>query len=410
MRHAPCAMRQSGEIVTHNDGSRCPLCGGENLLDVLRIEQVPVYCNVLWPDEQQARRAARGDLALRYCDACAHLFNAAFDPRLTEYTPAYDNSLHYSPRFNEYAEELAAELVTRYALRGKRIVEIGCGKGDFLRMLCTRGDNWGFGFDRSFEPHRAEDGTHERVLFFQEFYDEAHARRCRPDFLCCRHVPEHLEQPIDFLAGVRSTLGDRRESAFYCEVPNALFTLKDMGIWDLIYEHCGYFTLHSLSAAFTGAGFDVVAGDESFGGQFIWVVARPGTGHAAAPLPAGHAPAHLRRYADTFADQYRARVRAWRERLACMAQEGRRAVVWGGGSKGVTFLNVLREHHDIRYVVDLSPHKQGRYVAGTGQQVVSPDFLRSYGATDVIVMNPLYVDEISRMVRSMGLDLQLIPV
>jgi len=377
---------------------------------VLRIERLPVYCNVLWPDEQQARAAARGHLSLRYCGTCAHLFNAAFDPRLAEYTSAYDNSLHYSPWFNRYAEELATDLIQRHELRGKRIVEIGCGKGDFLRMVCARGDNWGFGFDRSFEPKRAEDVTPERVVFFQEFYNEGYAQRCRPDFLCCRHVLEHIQRPLDFLGAVRRTLDGRREVVFYCEVPNALFTLRDMGIWDLIYEHCDYFTLHGLITLFTRAGFDVIAGDESFGGQFIWVEARAGTGCADLSLTVGQTPAFLRRYAETFADQYRARVESWRTRLARMAQEGRRAVVWGGGSKGVTFLNVLQDYHDIRYVVDLNPHKQGRYIAGTAQQVVSPEFLRTYAATDVIVMNPAYLEEITTMVRNMGLDVRCVPV
>ncbi|MGH8468040.1 MAG: class I SAM-dependent methyltransferase [Gammaproteobacteria bacterium] len=388
----------------------CPLCGGASVLDLLRIEHVPVCCNVLYPDEYQARASPRGELALGYCVECAHLFNTAFDPHLTEYTPAYDSSLHYSPRFNQYAEQLAARLVERYALRGKRIVEIGCGKGDFLRMLCVQGGNRGFGFDRSFEPGRAGEAIQEDVIFFQEFYNAENAQYCRPDFVCFRHVLEHIQHPLEFLRTLRHAIGEQREVVHYCEVPNALFTLKDMGIWDLIYEHCAYFSLHSLVAAFTSAGFDVVAGDESFGGQFIWVEARPGFGRSEVKLATQQLPEHVRQYADAFAEQYRAKVQSWREQLARMARAGRRPVVWGGGAKGVTFLNGLDDHDTIRYVVDLNPHKQGRYVAGTGQEVVPPEFLGAYGPTDVIVMNPLYLDEITSAVRAMGLDVRVIGV
>ncbi|MGB5064689.1 MAG: class I SAM-dependent methyltransferase [Candidatus Competibacter sp.] len=386
----------------------CPICGSKEVFNLLCIEQVPVYCNVLWPDERQARAAARGTLTLGYCVTCAHLFNTAFDPHLTEYTPAYDNSLHYSALFNQYAVQLANRLADRHALCGKRIVEIGCGKGDFLRLLCAQGDNQGFGFDRSFEPERGGRMPQENVTFFQDFYNDEYARRCQPDFVCFRHVLEHIQHPLDFLGALYRSLSERRDAVLYCEVPNALFTLKDMGIWDLIYEHCAYFSLNSLGTAFNHAGFDVVASDESFGGQFIWVEARPGNGRSEVSLDVQQVPAHIRQYVDTFADQYRANVQAWRERLANMAGEGRRAVVWGAGSKGVTFLNMLNDYAaDVRYVVDLNPHKQGRYVAGTGQQVVPPEFLCSYPATDVIVMNPLYLDEITSAVRAMGLDTQV---
>ena len=393
--------------MAHEEAKQCPLCGGTNLLNLLRIEQVPVYCNVLWPDEQQALAAPRGELALHYCIACAHIFNAAFVPHLTDYTPDYDNSLHYSPRFNRYAEELAKNLVERHALHGKRIVEIGCGKGDFLRMLCMSGANRGFGFDRSFEPDRVVQSNQENVTFYQDFYNAEHARHCRPDFICCRHVLEHIQRPLDFLAALRETLRDGSPTTIHFEVPNALFTLKDMGIWDLIYEHCAYFTLNALISVFTRAGFEIVAADEAFGGQFIWVAGRPGSGASNVLLPADQHPAQIRKYANAFGDQYRANVQTWRQRLARMQRGGRRVVVWGGGSKGVTFLNVLKDHNDIRYVVDLNPHKQDRFIAGTGQRVVPPEFLHSYSTTDVIVMNPLYRDEINSNIIAMGLSSRL---
>lgn len=388
----------------------CPACGSAAVRDLLRIPQVPVYCNVLWPDREQALEAASGDLALGFCTDCTHLFNTAFDPKLTEYTAAYDNSLHYSPRFSQYAEQLAGGLIHRHGLKGKRIVEIGCGKGDFLRLLCAQGDNQGFGFDRSFEPERVAATTDERVSFFQDFYDAEFAKRCAPDFLCCRHVLEHIEQPRRFLQMLRSTLDARGDVSFYCEVPNGLFTLKDMGIWDLIYEHCGYFSLNSLIRAFSDSGFDVSAADESFGGQFIWVEARPANGRDKPTALVTEAVDEVRRYADSFAAKYRATVDEWLGRLAESSREGRRTVVWGAGSKGVTFLNVAAGRSGVEFVVDVNPHKQGRFVAGTGQQVLAPASLRSIGATDVIVMNPMYLDEVSSTIRSMGLDLGVVCV
>jgi SAM-dependent methyltransferase len=362
---------------------------------------------VLWPSESEAREAARGPLNIAYCRACAHVFNKEYDPNLADYGTAYENSLHYSPLFNEYAKGLAQRLIDRYSLRGKRIVEIGCGKGDFLRMLCEAGGNVGYGFDRSFEPERSQTDVGAEIAYFQDNYTGELAAQCRPDLLCFRHVLEHIDRPIDFLADLRNTIGDREDVVLYCEVPNALYTLKELGIWDLIYEHCGYFTLHSLVTAFQRAGYDVIAGDEAFGGQFVWVEAKVGAGHSRVSLPNEQGPTQIQPHADTFADQYRSSVRIWQERLAGFTREGRLPVVWGAGSKGVTFLNVLKGvGTEIQYVVDVNPHKEGRHIPVTAQRVVPPGFLSSYPATDVLVMNPLYLGEIEAAVREMGLDLR----
>jgi hypothetical protein len=336
-----------------------------------------------------------------------HVFNASDDASLTDYTPDYDNSLHFSPHFNHYAEELARSLVERYALHGKTLVEIGCGKGDFLMQMCEQGDNRGWGFDRSFDPERVDEGRRQRINFIQDFYTVEHADRLCPDFVCCRHVLEHIADPRSFLGELRHGFADRVDAVLYFEVPNALFTLKDMGIWDLIYEHCAYYTLSSLTQAATSSGFDVLAMGETFGGQFIFVEMRPGTGQVEVTVPEAHQPASVSPYADQFAEQYRDKVCTWRKRLRDLRQAGHTAVIWGGGSKGVTFLNVLGRESGIDYVVDLNPYKQGKYVAGTGQRVVSPEFLRTVRPTDVIVMNPIYESEIAVSVRALGLDARL---
>jgi len=386
---------------------RCAACGRESVIDLLDVAEVPAYCNVLWSHREQAHAAKRGAMSLKYCQACAHVFNAIYDPSLTDYTPSYDNSLHFSPQFNRFAAELAANLVERYDLHGGTLVEIGCGKGDFLVQLCERGKNCGWGFDRSFDPDRVDKARRQQINFVQDFYTAEHAGRLRPDFVCCRHVLEHIADPRSFLDELRRGFADRADAALYFEVPNALFTLKDMGIWDLIYEHCGYYTLSSLSGAVASSGFDVVAMGETFDEQFIFVEMRPGTGRVRGAVPETHLPANVGRYANQFAERYREKVLYWQERSRDLKKAARAAVVWGGGSKGVTFLNALGRESGIDYVVDLNPHKQGKYVAGTGQLVVSPEFLLKLRPTDVIVMNPIYENEIADSLQALGLDARL---
>ena len=91
-----------------------------------------------------------------------------------------------------------------------------------------------------------------------------------------------------------------------------------------------------------------------------------------------------------------------------MQKVDKTAVVWGAGSKGATFLNSLKIKNQIKYVVDINPRKQGKYIAGTGQKIVTPDFLINYQPDSVIIMNPVYIKEIYQMINEMGIFPDLI--
>jgi hypothetical protein len=184
------------------------------------------------------------------------------------------------------------------------------------------------------------------------------------------------------------------------EVPNALYTLRDMGIWDLIYEHCGYYTPASLHTLFARGGFTVLSVDETFGGQYLSLDALPADGESGGtPVT----PPELHGLVEAFARRYREKVDQWRETLQRAAGNGRRIVAWGGGSKGVTFLNILKDAAPIEALVDLNPRKQGMYAAGTGQRITAPAELSTLRPDVVIIMNPLYRREIEEQTAALGL-------
>jgi hypothetical protein len=86
-------------------------------------------------------------------------------------------------------------------------------------------------------------------------------------------------------------------------------------------------------------------------------------------------------------------------------------VLWGGGSKGVAFLTTLGlSLDDVAYAVDINPNKTGTYMAGTGQEIVAPDFLKSYRPDVVIIMNPVYLQEITQNLAGMGLTPEIMTV
>jgi hypothetical protein len=159
----------------------------------------------------------------------------------------------------------------------------------------------------------------------------------------------------------------------------------------------------ALERAFTSHGFQVVEQWETFDGQFLCLESRLATDNQTLTQQNSDRVNALGADIETFKTKFHDLVEQWEDRLSKLTAAGQRAVVWGAGSKGVTFLNLLAQQDGIEYVVDLNPRKQGMYVAGTGQKIVPPEFLQDYRPDVVIVVNPIYAGEIRQLLADLGL-------
>ncbi len=131
---------------------RCPSCASAGPSSFYELGHVPAHDALLMPDRESALADARGDIRLAFCPSCGFIFNASFDPQLQAYAPGYEGTQAFSPTFSAFAQRLASDLIARYNLHGKDILEIGCGMGEFLTLLCQIGNNRGVGFDPAYAP------------------------------------------------------------------------------------------------------------------------------------------------------------------------------------------------------------------------------------------------------------------
>ncbi len=367
---------------------------------------MPVHQNVLMSTRAKALACRRGDIRLGFCPSCGFVTNLAFDPSLVVYSPEYDNSQTHSPSFRAYLERLARSLVDRHGLHRKLIVEIGCGKGEFLTLLCRLGNNRGVGFDPSYVPR----DDNRDATFVRDFYSERYAGY-RGDLICCRHVLEHIPRPESILTPVRHSMTGNDGAVAFLEVPTLTWILRNVAFWDIFYEHCSYFTAGSLARLFAASGFIVTRVAEAFGGQYLWLEATlGGDGRSGpSPLPPVDSPADTLRDIGAFVKRFRARKEQTYDRIMSYVRSGERCVVWGAGAKGVTLLNTLRlTPGEVELVVDVNPSKQGKYVPGTGQEIVSPERLTSSRPGAILVMNPNYLAEIRGAVNRLGLAARVV--
>lgn len=389
-------------------GQGCPNCDQAAPREFYRVEGIPAQSCLLVNTRSEALAFPRADLALGFCDRCGFITNTLFDESVLRYGDQYEETQGFSPTFGAFARKLAQGLVDRFGLRGRRVLEIGCGKGEFVALLCELGAASGIGFDPAFVPGRTTGAAPARVEFRRENYSRAHAG-LETDLVVCRHTFEHIPRTLDLLRTLRSNLGPRKVPVVF-EVPDTGRVLREGAFWDIYYEHCSYFTPGSLARVFRLAGFDVTDLWMEYDDQYLLIAARPGNGGPPAPMRLEETPARTGALVADFARTSAASIARWRRTLADLHAAGARTVLWGGSSKSVGFLTTLGITREIELCVDINPYKQGKFMPGTGQKIVAPQELVDYRPTHAILTNPIYTGEIGEQLAGLGVSVQFIPL
>jgi SAM-dependent methyltransferase len=390
--------------VLELDGpTRCWSCGAAEPEVFHSVPQVPVHDTVVLSTAEQALAFPTGELRLAVCRTCGLVQNTAFDAALLDYGSAYEESQSHSPRFARFTAELVARLVAAHDLTGGSVLEVGCGKGDFLAELCRATGGDGLGFDPVFDPSRHDDPAARWRVLPRRFGPEDTGREA--DLVVCRHTLEHVPDVAELLGLLVRTAGRRPGAAVYLEVPDVLRVLREGAFWDVYYEHCSYFTAGSLADLSMRCGLVVDRLELVFDQQYLAL-----EGRAAAPAvpDRSHVPDLL-----AAVERFRREVEAvrgrWRQVFDAHADRGDEVVVWGASSKAVGFLTTLAaaDGPPVRRLVDVNPHKHGRYLPGLAQPVVAPEDLRSDPPALVVAMNPVYRDEIRADLDRLGVPAAL---
>lgn len=387
-----------------NHVRECIACAARDLKPFYAVRDIPVHSCLLLDARADALAYPRGDVELAFCQRCGLIQNVAFDPAVMDYSVDYEDSQAHSPRFVAFATELAQHLDRRYHLRDAAVVEIGCGKGDFLTVLSNVTGASGVGFDPAYRPGPVQADEAMRVRFVADRYSERYAD-VAADLVVCRHTLEHIHDVHSFVSMVRGAIGDRRDTAVLFEVPEVVRILAEEAFWDVYYEHCAYFSAGSLARLFRSCGFEVLDLWTGFDDQYLLLEARPGT--STTELPLEEEPQSLAPLVDRFGQRVPERLEALRAQLDGFVDTGHNVVLWGASSKAVSYLTSLGVGHEVTGVVDINPRKHGRYLAGTGHRILAPADLPVHHPDVVLLMNPAYADEVGHALRDMDVTARL---
>ncbi|MDH4119256.1 MAG: class I SAM-dependent methyltransferase [Acidimicrobiia bacterium] len=372
--------------------ARCKACGSSSLQVFYDGGTVPAHSCVLLDDAVGAATYPTGEVVLEVCGDCAFIQNGLFDDALIDYGQDCEESQAFSPAFNAFAGELARDLVDRYRLAGKEVVEIGCGKGDFLSLLVEAGIGSGTGVDPGYRAGRQSD---HRLDFVVDLFENV-AGDLEADLVVCRHTLEHIAEVRYFTEALAGVASRRSGAGVFVEVPDTVRVLTEGAFWDVYHEHCSYFTPGSLDRLLAGAGLtpDIRT---AFSDQYL--LAYSGRNERGRYDSVDEIAA----LAVSFGERVHHSIDEWRSVLGSAVKEGRRPVLWGGGSKAIAFLAALDLPEPMAAVVDINPYKQGKFLAGSGLEVIEPRGLLGIDPGLVVVMNGIYTEEITESLHAMGL-------
>lgn len=382
----------------------CPICTGTNTELFLKRESVPANQNLLVSSEEKAKSVPKGVLSLQRCRSCGFVFNQTFDLSLIHYGDSYDNTQHRSEAFQRHLEMLVNALVVEKGIQNSQIIEVGCGKGHFLESLITHplSQNRGIGFDSSYEGLLSRyDG---KLRFEKRFYDES-SSHLPADAIICRHVIEHISQPVEFLKTIKKTLAKSPHARLFFETPCLEWILKNRAMWDFFYEHCSYYTKDSLSLAFENAGFQINQVGHAFEGQYLWLEASIGT-----QKRGSYSLFEPLKQMDEYLCSEKKFIKSLTELIEKLLKKGRLAI-WGAGAKGVTFANLFdpkRKFFDC--VIDVNPRKQNHFIPGTGHPILGIDALKEREIKNIILMNPNYSKENKELLKKNQITTKIVSI
>jgi SAM-dependent methyltransferase len=380
----------------------CRACAYAPLTPVLSLGTTPL-ANQLLSEEQLAHAEPTYPLDLAYCPGCSLV-------QITHTIPPEDLFTDYvyfssfSDAMLTHAKELATRIAKERALGARdRVIEIASNDGYLLQYYKALGiEVLGIEPARNIAKVARERGIPTLTEFFgKELGDRLEAEGKQAAVVHANNVMAHVPDINMFAAGLHSILAD--EGVALIEVPYVR-EMIDRCEFDTIYhEHVFYFSLTALASLFARHGLKVVDVEliPLHGGSLLVSVARTSAKQAVDSRVfemledekrAGMASSA---YYEGFSQRVRELRGELRRVLAELKAKGSRIAAYGAAAKGSTLLNyagIGRETLD--FVVDRSPHKQGKFMPGVHLPIRAPSALLEERPEYVLLLTWNFKDEI----------------
>jgi protein O-GlcNAc transferase len=354
--------------------SPCPACGHQLAVAFIEPFRQPL-ATIAWPkSEEQAKAMQQLPHSFVRCTDCGHVYNRDFCYENVPYDEKPNLMFNRGAIWTNHLIQ-TADLLLGYLPAGGTAIEIGCGEGHLLRHMAAKRRGCRFlGFDPSgaFSTDGLFQGRNELFL------PELHMEQFQPDLIICRHVIEHLLNPLGFLQAIQFYASRfNLRTRIYIETPCVDRAIENGRVVDFYYEHYSHFTTQSFTKMIHRTTHEIELLTHNYNREVISGIFRVGSQHPWLEI-------------DNQATDFRTQAQISSDVLAIQLEQmlgrGKRIAVWGGTGKAAVFLNRYRmDAKRFPIVVDSDPAKVDTFVPGQGQRIRFRDHLLENPAHVIII-------------------------
>ena len=276
--------------------------------------------------------------------------------------------------------EQYTEFMDCFNLKGKKILEVGCGKGEFL-CIWKNYDVHAVGIE--YDQELVDRANREGMEVYKAYAENADTKlpKAPYDAFVQFNFLEHQPYPNEMLQCIYNNLTEN--GVGLVTVPSLEYILKYDGYYELIKDHIAYYSEETLKFLFQKNGFEIID---------CHTVNR-----------------------DTHSIMVRKRekvdVSKWKKNFEYLKKElhdyvdeyiskGKKVAVWGASHQGFTLIPSLGLSNKIAYIIDSAPFKQGKYAPASHVPIVDKKHFFEEPVSSIMIVAPGYTDEIANIIKT----------
>lgn len=320
-------------------------------------------------------------------------------------------------RHEEYARLLTA--MQEQHIRGRRIVEVGCGRGEFLRMWQNLAEDpegaVALACDQERDPLSGQPNAAPLHLVGIEhkpsLVEEANASADKKyrvyegfatgdvrypegpfDAFVQFNFLEHQPDPCDMLRNIWHNL--KPQALGLITVPSFEYILRYNGYYELLRDHIANYTEFTLQKLLQDCGFELLSMD-LVNRDTIEAIVRKADPDELSELHYSGRLIDVSALRDSY-DRLSTSVNAHIDHLS---ESHRTMAIWGASHQGFTLAATTKLGGRVEYIIDSAPFKQGRFSPASHIQIVAPDYAVAHPVDEILIVAPGYTDEIAGIIR-----------
>ena len=279
--------------------------------------------------------------------------------------------------------------------KGSKIIEIGSNDGTFLKNFKKRNYSH-MGFEPSSNVARYST-RFNKVKVLNKFFNLKNSKKLKnfknnTDLICAANVISHIPNLKDMIRGIDFLLSQK--GVFVFEEPYLGAMFKKIS-YDQIYDaHIFIFSLHSVRSIFKEFNFDLIDAipQKTHGGSMRYVIAR--RGERLIKKRVGNLiknekkqKLHSIKSCYNFKKKCFISKKKFIKRIMKFKSSGKSICGYAASAKSSTVLNFCKiNNQHVRFIVDSTKEKIGKYTPGTHIPIVSTSYFRK-NYPDVVILN-----------------------